>query len=78
MPRTRSKRYAVQRFDQAGDPRGKGIRKNITVTLFESDKTPGRSYNLMDCFPTQWSAATSIPAPLSRRSPSGCRPAATG
>lgn len=35
---------------------GKNIRKNITVTLFKSDKSPGRSYNLMDCFPTQWSA----------------------
>jgi phage tail-like protein len=35
---------------------GKNIRKNITVNLFKSDKTPGRSYNLMDCFPTQWSS----------------------
>jgi phage tail-like protein len=35
---------------------GKNIRKNITVTLFKSDKSPGRSYTLMDCFPTQWSA----------------------
>lgn len=35
--------------------RGKNIRKNITVTLFKSDKTPGRSYSLFDCFPTQWS-----------------------
>ena len=35
---------------------GKNIRKNISVTLFKSDKTPGRSYNLMDLFPTQWSA----------------------
>jgi len=34
--------------------RGKNIRKNITVTLFKSDKSSGRSYNLMDCFPTQW------------------------
>lgn len=35
---------------------GKDIRKNITVTLFKSDKTPGRSYTLFDCFPTQWSS----------------------
>lgn len=35
---------------------GKGIRKNITVTLFKPDKTAGRSYTLMDCFPTQWSS----------------------
>jgi hypothetical protein len=34
--------------------KGKNIRKNITVTLFKSDKTPGRRYNLFDCFPTQW------------------------
>jgi len=31
--------------------KGKNIRKNITVTLFKSDKTPGRTYNLMDTFP---------------------------
>jgi phage tail-like protein len=36
--------------------KGKNIRKNITVTLFKSDKTAGRSYTLMDCFPTQWSS----------------------
>lgn len=41
-------------FDEAA--KGKNIRKNITVTLFKSDKTAGRSYNLMDCFPTQYSA----------------------
>ncbi len=35
--------------------KGKGIRKNITVTLFKSDKSAGRSYTLFDCFPTQWS-----------------------
>lgn len=34
--------------------KGKSIRKNITVTLFKSDKTPGRSYGLIDCFPTRW------------------------
>ncbi len=33
---------------------GKNIRKNITVTLFKSDKTAGRSYTLLDCFPTQF------------------------
>jgi hypothetical protein len=31
--------------------RGKNIRKNITVTLFKSDKTPGRSYQLVDALP---------------------------
>lgn len=36
--------------------KGKNIRKNITVTLFKSDKTAGRSYTLFDCFPTQWSS----------------------
>ena len=36
--------------------KGKNIRKNITVTLFKSDKTAGRSYLLFDCFPTQWSS----------------------
>lgn len=35
--------------------KGKGIRKNITVTLFKSDKSPGRSYTLNDCFPTSYS-----------------------
>ena len=41
-------------FDEART--GKNIRKNITVTLFKSDKTAGRSYLLYDCFPTQWSS----------------------
>jgi len=36
--------------------KGKNIRKNITVTLFKSDKSPGRSYSLFDTFPTQWSS----------------------
>ena len=36
--------------------KGKNIRKNITVQLLKSDKSPGRSYNLFDCFPTQWSS----------------------
>jgi phage tail-like protein len=36
--------------------KGKNIRKNITVTLFKSDKTPGRGYTLNECFPTQWSS----------------------
>lgn len=35
---------------------GKNIRKNILVSLFKSDKTAGRSYNLQDCFPTQWTS----------------------
>lgn len=43
-------------FNEAA--KGKNIRKNITVTLFKSDKTPGRSYTLMDCFPTQWSSVS--------------------
>ena len=43
-------------FDEASS--GKSIRKNITVTLFKSDKTPGRSYNLFDCYPVQWSHGT--------------------
>lgn len=37
--------------------RGKNIRKNITVTLFKSDKTPGRTYSLFDSFPTSWKAS---------------------
>lgn len=36
--------------------KGKNIRKNITVTLFKTDKTPGRSYLIYDAFPTQWSS----------------------
>ena len=36
--------------------KGKNIRKNITVTLYKSDKTAGRSYSLFDCFPSQWSS----------------------
>ena len=31
--------------------KGKNIRKNITVTLFKSDKSPGRSYSLIDAIP---------------------------
>ena len=34
---------------------GKNIRKNISVTLFKSDKSAGRGYTLFDCFPTAWS-----------------------
>lgn len=41
--------------------RGKNIRKTIMVTLFKSDKTPGRGYNLLDCFPTSYSAADKDP-----------------
>ncbi len=33
---------------------GKGIRKNISVTLFKSDKTAGRRYNFFDCFPVSY------------------------
>lgn len=36
--------------------KGKNIRKDITVTLFKSDKSAGRSFNLLDCFPTAYSA----------------------
>lgn len=36
--------------------KGKNIRKNVTVTLYKSNKQPGRSYTLNDCFPTQWSS----------------------
>lgn len=35
----------------AADKAGKPIRKNITVTLFKSDKSPGRSYQLYDTSP---------------------------
>lgn len=35
---------------------GKNIRKNITVTLFKSDKTPGRSYLLYDTLPISFSS----------------------
>ena len=37
--------------------KGKNIRKNITVTLFKSDKTPGRSYSLLDCLPVDYSVS---------------------
>jgi phage tail-like protein len=36
--------------------KGRNVRKNITVTLFKSNKSPGRSYDLFDCFPTAYSA----------------------
>jgi len=29
--------------------------ENISVRLFKSDKTPGRGYNLFDCFPVSYS-----------------------
>lgn len=41
-------------FDEASA--GKNIRKNITATLFKSDKTPGRGYSMFDAYPTQWSS----------------------
>jgi len=34
--------------------KGKNIRKNISVRLYKSDKTPGRGYNLLECFPVRW------------------------
>ena len=40
---------------------GKNIRKNITVALFKSDKTPGRSYLLHDTFPIALSTDTADP-----------------
>jgi len=39
--------------------KGKNIRKNITVTLFKSDKSAGRTYNLHDCFPVSFTLADS-------------------
>lgn len=36
--------------------RGKGIRKDITITLRKSDGTGSRTYNLIECFPTRWSS----------------------
>lgn len=38
--------------------KGHDVRKNITVTLYKKDKSPGRSYLLYDCFPTQWSSVS--------------------
>lgn len=35
--------------------KGKGIRKTITVTLFKSDKSPGRTYTLVDARPVDLS-----------------------
>jgi len=35
---------------------GKNIRKNITVTLFDANNSPVRSFNLLDCFPTAYSS----------------------
>ncbi len=35
---------------------GKNIRKNITVTILDARGHAARSYNLIECFPTQWSA----------------------
>lgn len=34
--------------------KGEAFRKHISVTLFKSDKTPGRSYLLSDCAPVTW------------------------
>ena len=38
---------------------GKNIRKNITVSLFKSDKTPGRSYQLFDASPISFTPTQS-------------------
>lgn len=40
-------------FDDAAT--GKGIRKNITVTLFDKEGEPVRSFTLVDCFPVAYS-----------------------
>jgi len=45
--------------DWLADAKAKGIRKNITVTLFKSDKSPGRSYQLFDVLPISFSPAQS-------------------
>jgi hypothetical protein len=39
----------------AESAKGKNIRKNISVTLFKSDKTPGRSYRLFGALPVGYS-----------------------
>ena len=52
----------LQAWFQESAAKGNNIRKNITVTLFKSDKTPGRSYTLFDCFPTQWSSVDFDPS----------------
>jgi tail tube protein gp19 len=36
--------------------RGQNIRKSISVILLGRDGSEARRYNLLDCFPTQWSA----------------------
>ena len=52
----------------AADKAGKNIRKNITVTLFKSDKTMGRSYLLYDAFPMSFSTAQSDADPAGQGS----------
>ena len=42
-------------FEGARGSRGRGIRKNIAVTLFKSDKTPGRGYRLVGAGPVAFS-----------------------
>ena len=37
---------------------GKNIRKNITVTLYDAAGSAVRSFNLVDCFPIAYSAAS--------------------
>jgi hypothetical protein len=36
--------------------KGKNIRKSISVICLRRDGSPARTYNLFDCFPTQWSS----------------------
>jgi phage tail-like protein len=36
--------------------KGKNIRKNISVTLFKSDRKTERAFSLTGCFPTSWSS----------------------
>lgn len=35
---------------------GKGIRKPVTVTLYNSEKQPGRSFDLHDTYPIQYTS----------------------
>jgi phage tail-like protein len=53
---TNGKKELKAWFDEAQSGKKRRVRKTITVTLFKSDKTPGRHYLLYDCFPTQWSS----------------------
>ena len=46
--------------------KGKNIRKNISVRLYTSDRTAGRGYNLIDCFPTRWDPGEYSPSSNAR------------